>query len=98
MYKNRAFSLFHTVASWVLFWVHYFNHIYFLTLCHAVPQVNLTGSEGKLAYEMQQQVLKAANDNVRYEEFDFHKECGKNGWGRLDVLISRLQNEQDEFG
>lgn len=61
-------------------------------------QVNLTGSEGRLAYEMQQQVLKASNDNVRYEEFDFHKECGRSNWNRLDILISRLQSDQDEFG
>lgn len=60
--------------------------------------MNLTGSEGRLAYEMQQQVLKAANDNVRYEEFDFHKECGQTNWARLDVLIHRLKAEQDSFG
>ena len=69
-----------------------------INVVFCILQVNLTGSEGRLAYEMQQQVLKAANENVRYKEFDFHKECGQSNWARLDVLISRLQNDQDNFG
>jgi len=92
--KPKIHDLYHQK----LFNNHFNSQVYNYGKQVLVNLVNLTGSEGKLAYEMQQQVLKAANDNVRYEEFDFHKECGKNGWGRLDVLISRLQNEQDEFG
>lgn len=35
---------------------------------------------------------------VRYESFDFHAECRKMRWDRLDILIDRLAHEQDEFG
>lgn len=38
------------------------------------------------------------NSNVRYESFDFHAECRKMRWDRLDILIDRLAHEQDEFG
>lgn len=36
--------------------------------------------------------------NVRYEAFDFHTECKKMRWDRLNILIDRLAHEQDEFG
>lgn len=35
---------------------------------------------------------------LRYESFDFHKQCGKNRWDRLSILINRLANDQDQFG
>lgn len=61
-------------------------------------KVNLTGSEGRLAYEMEQLVRQSANPNLRYEAFDFHKECGHNNWGRLNVLMDRLDADQTQFG
>ncbi|XP_067931514.1 phosphatidylinositol-3-phosphatase SAC1-like isoform X2 [Watersipora subatra] len=63
-----------------------------------VNLVNLTGTEGRLAYEMEQQVRKAANRNINYEAFDFHKECGQNNWSRLSILMARLENYQEGFG
>lgn len=36
--------------------------------------------------------------NVRYESFDFHAECRKMQWHRLNILINRLAHEQDEMG
>lgn len=39
-----------------------------------------------------------ANPLVRYESFDFHAECRKMQWHRLNILINRLAHEQDEFG
>ena len=47
---------------------------------------------------MEQQVRKAANDNIKYEAFDFHKECGHSNWGRLSVLLGRLEADQSNFG
>jgi phosphatidylinositol 4-phosphatase len=35
--------------------------------------------------------------NVRYEAFDFHAECKKMRWDRLNILIDRLAHEQDDF-
>lgn len=35
---------------------------------------------------------------MRYESFDFHSECRKMRWDRLNILIDRLAHEQDDFG
>lgn len=43
-------------------------------------------------------MLQLGNTNVRYEAFDFHAECRKMRWDRLNILIDRLAHEQDEFG
>lgn len=43
-------------------------------------------------------ITQLANPNVRYESFDFHAECRKMQWHRLNILIDRLAHEQDEFG
>lgn len=44
-------------------------------------------------------VAEVTNEqSVRYEAFDFHTECRKMRWDRLNILIDRLAHEQDEFG
>lgn len=43
-------------------------------------------------------ITQLANPNVRYESFDFHAECRKMQWHRLNILIDRVAHEQDEFG
>lgn len=42
-------------------------------------------------------VQQMNNPNVRYEAFDFHAECKKMRWDRLQILIDRVAHEQDEF-
>lgn len=37
------------------------------------------------------------DSNIRYEAYDFHAECKKMRWDRLNMLIDRLAHEQDEF-
>ncbi len=34
---------------------------------------------------------------LRYNAFDFHKECSKMRWDRLSILINRLDKRQTEF-
>uniref|UniRef100_A0A8C4WRR4 Phosphatidylinositol-3-phosphatase SAC1 n=1 Tax=Eptatretus burgeri TaxID=7764 RepID=A0A8C4WRR4_EPTBU len=38
------------------------------------------------------------NDRIRYESFDFHKECSKMRWDRLKIIIDRVAPEQDTMG
>lgn len=35
---------------------------------------------------------------IRYEPFDFHKECSKMRWERLSILTDKLKANQDKFG
>jgi len=45
------------------------------------------------------QTSKNANDAmIRYEPFDFHKECSKMRWHRLVLLTDRLAEDQKKFG
>ncbi|CAF0761684.1 unnamed protein product [Brachionus calyciflorus] len=60
--------------------------------------INQHGSEGRLE-KSYSEALKMLNEpQIRYEYFDFHKQCGKNQWDRLNILINRLANDQDFFG
>lgn len=36
--------------------------------------------------------------HFRYIAFDFHKECSKMRWHRLQILVDAVSDMQDEFG
>ena len=38
------------------------------------------------------------NQNISYEAFDFHKECGSMRWDRLSILMDKLDLDQKQFG
>lgn len=60
--------------------------------------INQHGSEGSLE-KMFAETFKLLNEpSLKYEFFDFHKQCGKDRWDRLSILINRLANDQDLFG
>lgn len=60
--------------------------------------VNQHGSEGKLEKTFFDAFKSMNNSSLRYEAFDFHKQCGNDRWDRLSILINRLANDQDTFG
>lgn len=70
---------------------HYGKHI-------LVNLVDHKGAEELLEKAYRQHAESLGSPNVRYEAFDFHHECRKMRYDRLDVLIDRLAHEQDEFG
>ncbi|KAK3698605.1 hypothetical protein QZH41_014585 [Actinostola sp. cb2023] len=37
-------------------------------------------------------------EKLRYDAFDFHKECSKMRWDRLNILIDRLNNDLKKLG
>uniref|UniRef100_A0A7G3AHR1 Phosphatidylinositol-3-phosphatase SAC1 n=1 Tax=Lutzomyia longipalpis TaxID=7200 RepID=A0A7G3AHR1_LUTLO len=55
------------------------------------------GAEDTLEKAYANAVALLGNTAVRYEAFDFHAECRKMRWDRLNILIDRLAHEQDEF-
>jgi hypothetical protein len=63
-----------------------------------VNLIDQRGAEDVLEKAFAQLVSRAGNPNERYEAFDFHSECKKMRWDRLQILIDRLAHEQDEFG
>ncbi|XP_014260133.1 phosphatidylinositide phosphatase SAC1 [Cimex lectularius] len=63
-----------------------------------VNLVDQKGSEGKLETFYRETVNIAGNPNIKYEAFDFHKECSKMRWDRLQILIDRLAQDQEDMG
>lgn len=63
-----------------------------------VNLIDHRGAEDELEKAFTQVVSRSGNPNERYEAFDFHAECKKMRWDRLNILIDRLAHEQDEFG
>ncbi|XP_017060093.1 phosphatidylinositol-3-phosphatase SAC1 isoform X1 [Drosophila ficusphila] len=64
----------------------------------AVNLVDHKGAEGELEATFARLIRELGNPQVRYESFDFHSECRKMRWDRLNILIDRLAHEQDQFG
>lgn len=61
-------------------------------------QIDHRGAEGNLETDFANMIAQINNTAVRYESFDFHSECRKMRWDRLNILIDRLAHEQDDFG
>lgn len=55
------------------------------------------GAEDVLEKAFANTITQIGSANVRYEAFDFHAECKKMRWDRLNILIDRLAHEQEEF-
>ncbi|CAL1547866.1 unnamed protein product [Lymnaea stagnalis] len=63
-----------------------------------VNLINQEGPEQVLEKKLSQVVTSAQNKNIRYEPFDFHKECKKMRWDRLSILMDRLEPDRKKFG
>lgn len=63
-----------------------------------VNLIDQRGAEELLEKEFAAAVSRSGSQNERYEAFDFHAECKKMRWDRLNILIDRLAHEQEEFG
>lgn len=64
----------------------------------AINLVDQKGAEGELEKTFARLTRELGNPSVRYEAFDFHHECRKMRWDRLNILIDRLAHEQEDFG
>jgi phosphatidylinositol 4-phosphatase len=63
-----------------------------------VNLIDHRGAEDELEKAFAQVVSRSGSINERYEAFDFHAECKKMRWDRLNILIDRLAYEQDDLG
>ncbi|CAJ0594973.1 unnamed protein product [Cylicocyclus nassatus] len=63
-----------------------------------VNLVNQVGRERKLGSELERIVQQANLSYVRYNPFDFHKECHAMQWHRLSLLRDQLRQEITQFG
>ncbi|CAG0914244.1 unnamed protein product [Notodromas monacha] len=77
---------------------HLQTQVYYYGRVVMVNLVNQHGSEGVLERAFATTVKTAGLANVTYEAFDFHKECPKLDWSRLNVLLDRLSPALEDFG
>lgn len=42
-------------------------------------------------------VAELKNQNIKYEAFDFHHECRKMQWHRLEILMARLTHDLEQM-
>ncbi|KAI4496523.1 PREDICTED: phosphatidylinositide phosphatase SAC1 isoform X1 [Polistes canadensis] len=63
-----------------------------------VNLINQHGLEATLEKSYRDVVQRINNQNVRYEAFDFHAECRRLRWDRLNILMDRLAHDQEQMG
>lgn len=56
-----------------------------------VNLINRKGYEERVGAQFQSVINQANNPSIRYEPFDFHKECSKMRWERLSLLMDKLE-------
>uniref|UniRef100_A0A672PJ88 Phosphatidylinositide phosphatase SAC1-A-like n=1 Tax=Sinocyclocheilus grahami TaxID=75366 RepID=A0A672PJ88_SINGR len=60
--------------------------------------VNQKGSEKPLEQAFAKMVDSLGNGMIKYVAFDFHKECSRMRWHRLQILVDMVAEIQNEFG
>lgn len=63
-----------------------------------MQQIDQRGPEALLENAYRNLVQRINNQNVRYEAFDFHAECKRLRWDKLDILMERLASDQRQMG
>uniref|UniRef100_A0A8C8IXN8 SAC domain-containing protein n=1 Tax=Oncorhynchus tshawytscha TaxID=74940 RepID=A0A8C8IXN8_ONCTS len=60
--------------------------------------IDQKGSEKQLEQAFDKMVSSLGNGMVKYIAFDFHKECSRMRWHRLQILVDMVTEMQDEYG
>ncbi|XP_016303374.1 phosphatidylinositide phosphatase SAC1-A-like [Sinocyclocheilus anshuiensis] len=60
--------------------------------------VNQKGSEKPLEQAFAKMVNSLGNCMIKYVAFDFHKECSRMRWHRLQILVDMVAEMQNKFG
>ncbi|XP_011495636.1 PREDICTED: phosphatidylinositide phosphatase SAC1 [Ceratosolen solmsi marchali] len=76
---------------------HFENQIFHYGKQILVNLIDQTGTEAILEKCYRDTVQDMHNQNIRYEAFDFHAECRKMQWDRLDILMARLTHDREQM-
>uniref|UniRef100_A0A6Q2YFF3 SAC domain-containing protein n=1 Tax=Esox lucius TaxID=8010 RepID=A0A6Q2YFF3_ESOLU len=60
--------------------------------------IDQKGSEKQLEMSFAKMASSLGNGMVKYIAFDFHKECSRMRWHRLQILVDMVAEMQDEYG
>merc|ERR1712025_765811 len=59
--------------------------------------IDQKGAEGRLETQLKAVCNQVSDADVFYEAFDFHKECSKMRYDKLQILMDRLAQYQEQF-
>lgn len=65
-----------------------------------VVMINLIdhkGREAELEHKFKTVIEEISDNKVKYEAYDFHRECKNMQYHKLNFLIDKLSNDQDQF-
>jgi len=62
-----------------------------------ISLTNQHGAEGKLNAKYRQLYEASENPSLKFEDFDFHKECAGMRYDRLTILLARVIADQDDY-
>lgn len=65
---------------------------------YIVNLINKKGYELPMGEELAIQLDRMNNPHVHYYHFDFHKECSKMRWHRIDLLVQHLEESLKQYG
>ncbi|KAL8575893.1 hypothetical protein ACOMHN_027291 [Nucella lapillus] len=88
----------HATNHMSAFQKHFDDQIYNYGYQIVVNLVNHKGPEHPMEKMLAQTVANAQNENIKYESFDFHKECKGMRFDKVSILIGRLENDRKRFG
>ncbi|CAF1441871.1 unnamed protein product [Adineta ricciae] len=63
-----------------------------------ISLTNHHGAEGKLNSKYRELYEGSENVVLKFEDFDFHKECAGMRYDRLTILLARIIADQDDYG
>jgi phosphatidylinositol 4-phosphatase len=63
-----------------------------------VNLLNQKGREKNVIDAFEGYLSQLPQENITYTHFDFHNECKKFRWNRIDILIEQLQNNLIQQG
>ncbi|CAF2405929.1 unnamed protein product [Rotaria sp. Silwood2] len=76
---------------------HFEEQEYYYGKQFLISLTNQHGAEGRLNAKYRELYETSENSYLKFEDFDFHKECAGMRYDRLTILLARLIADQDDY-
>jgi hypothetical protein len=95
-YKPKV-TVLHSNNHMTAFRQHFEEQEYYYGRQFLISLVNQHGAEGKLNAKYRELYDASQNLYLKFEDFDFHKECAGMRYDRLTILLARVIADQDDY-
>ncbi|CAF1245042.1 unnamed protein product, partial [Didymodactylos carnosus] len=76
---------------------HFEEQEYYYGKQFLISLTNQHGAEGRLNSQYRELFEHSQNSYLKFEDFDFHKECAGMRYDRLSILLARVLHDQNDF-